>query len=94
MKAENETMNKEDWIKFYEYEQQKKQVEDTLKLLESTYWKIDKNDFMALIHKTIHPEHQDKITLNFLCSIAEFNGYYPLLLVEIAKQFKGLRSFL
>ena len=87
-----QTMSKEDWIKYYEYEHLKEEVKQTLNKLESLYWKIDKNDFTKLIHYNIHPEHQDKITLNFLCSIAEFNGYYPLLMVGLAKEFKGLRS--
>ena len=80
--------NKEYWENYYKNENKKLEVEKLLKTLESEYFKIDKKQFTKLIRKNIHPYHMEKIAIAFLTAIADFDKYFPLLLNEIADQFK------
>ena len=79
---------KEKYIDMYAEEEKKRVIEELIKGLEYEYFKVNKTDFARLIRYNIHPYHMEKIAIAFLTAIADFEGYYPLLLNDIAKTFK------
>ena len=72
--------------------QNKHTVTELIKKLEENYWKINKNDMARVLRFNMHPHHLEQLTIAFLKAIADFDGYYPLLVNDIAKRFKHHES--
>ena len=52
--------------------------------------RLSNKDLAKILRYTLHPHTLEKLSIAVLRAIADFDGYYPLLTVEIAKQFKGI----
>lgn len=91
----NETINaieenskRAEYEEYYLKEKNKTQIKDILRDLEYNYFRVDKIEFSRLINKTLHPHTQERLVIALLRSIADYEGYYPLLVNDIAKTFK------
>ena len=49
--------------------------------------KVSKKELAYVLRYTLHPHYLEALGVATLSAIADFNGYYPLQLNEIAKDF-------
>jgi len=67
--------------------QQYNEIEIAIKSLEKVMCRVTKKELAYVLRYTLHPYYLETLGISTLEAIADFNGYFPLQLNEIAKDY-------
>jgi len=73
---------------FKEDMENKHKFEEIVKDIERVIFNLSKKQIAHILRYNLHPHYLETLAITVLMSIADFNGYYPLQVNEIAKDYK------
>ena len=63
------------------------ETQQGIKDFEKYICKLSKKELAYVLRHTLHPHYLETLGIATLTAIADFNGYYPLQLNELAKDY-------
>ena len=63
------------------------EIQKAIQVFEKYICKVSKKELAYVLRYTLHPYYLETLGISTLEAIADFNGYYPLQLNEIAKDY-------